>query len=308
MKPEARATESDTNSQESPWLANLSRDEMPSIQRLKTVATSVGVLITVSGCSPATIRPTIQDVAKRHAPPLVLKIAPANMSTEYTTLWEAHPRDRNDHPTLGEIAASILGAPIVLVTFPIVFPFFEALKATDSTLLNPPTSPPPQCLDGLRRAGLDIPVWASSTWGNQPWPMILEEELKDRFNKNGLTDKVAPVLLAQADWDLEDFQGVAERMGSTKLIIGYVYLSSLWGMHRAGCGVVLDINVSLRAISLDPPNRDIADKRISVVREVMQSDTLHEWANNPDAARAWVRSALAELASKISDLYVETGH
>ncbi len=288
----------------------MSGGELLSIRRLKEVAASIGALIAVSGCSPATIRPTIQDVAKHHAPPLVLKIAPANMSTGYTTSWGPHPRDRNDHPkSPGEIAAGILFAPIVLVTFPILFPYFEALKASGSAALdNQPTLPPPQCLDDLRRAGLDIPVWASSTWGNQPWPMILEEELKDRFNKNGLTDKVAPVLLAQADWDLEDFQGVAERTGSTNLIIGYVYLSSMWGMHRAGCGVVLDINVSLRAISIDPPNRDIADKRISVLREVIQSETLLEWANNPDAARAWVRSALTELATRISDLYVEIGH
>lgn len=288
----------------------MSGGELLSIRRLKEVAASVGVLITVSGCSPATIRPTIQDVAKHHAPPLVLKIAPANMSTGYTTSWGPHPRDKKDHSqSPGEIASEIFGGAIGFVTVPIWLPLFPVLNASASAALeNRPTLPPPQCLDDLRRAGLDIPVWASSTWGNQPWPMILEEELKDRFNKNGLTDKVAPVLLAQADWDLEDFQGVAERMGSTNLIIGYVYLSSLWGMHRAGCGVVLDINVSLRAISLDPPNRDIADKRISVVREVMQSATLREWANKPEAARAWVRSALAELATRISDLYVEIGH
>jgi hypothetical protein len=86
-------------------------------------------------------------------------------------------------------------------------------------------------------------------------------------------------------------------------MIGYIFLERSWGMFDGKCALKINVYVPLRAISIEPPNNDVAYQYISVERETSEPGVIKKWAENPEDAREWMRGVLKELAARIANVY-----
>jgi len=160
------------------------------------------------------------------------------------------------------------------------------------------------CLRDLGVLREEVPLWISSTFAEISVAQVIEDELRLRMASKGFEKHVVPITFAEGDWDIDDFKEIARQAGTPIVIIGYVFLESYWGLDDGRCGIRFDFNVPLRAIVIDPPNRDLAYQYVSVERRVSDSKVFQKWAENPDLAREWVREALRELAARIASTYI----
>lgn len=248
-------------------------------------------------------RPTLQEIATERSPPLVLRIASGEMAMQKH--WTAMSKTSEELIFLFALGTNPIGI-FALMGCPVcAIPGFLWPPSLGILILGEEVKSQrgKACLQEFSSIGESGIQQLAGTFGSLSVASIVENELRIKLASKGFEDRIQPITLAEGDWSVDDFKETARQTNSPTLLIGYIFIEGRWGMFDGKCALKINVYVPLRAITVDPPNSDVAYQYIAVEREASEPGVIKKWAENPEAARDWMRSVLKEFAARIADVY-----
>jgi hypothetical protein len=266
---------------------------------MRKISALMAICLLLIGCSTGPSRPTLYEVIAERSPPLVLRIASRDMALRKQ--WAAMSKSEQEAWSLAFAATNpgtLLGPSGVYLGLLSPPSLMIALLGGGITSQREKA-----CLQEFESFSDTEVQKIAAVLGDLPIATIIEDELRTKLVPKGLDRRLEPITFATGDWSVEDFKETAQSTNSQTLIIGYIFLEGSWGLVDGKCGLKINLNVPLRAITVEPPNSDVAYQYIAVERHATGPGIIKKWIDDPELAREWMRSTLKELAARIANVY-----
>jgi hypothetical protein len=257
-------------------------------------------LFTLAGCSIGPPRPSLKEVVAERSPPLMLRIASGDMAMkkQWVPMSES-TKEAVEFAAMVTNPAMLLGpggalfAPLWPPSWGVFF-LREGVKSQrEKACLQIFASFDESAVQKIAVALGDIPV-----------AQIIEDELRVKLAPQGLEKGIQPIVQASGKWNEGDFQETVRQTNSRTLIIGDIFLLSHWGLYNGHCGVMINFNVLLHAVSADRPTSDLTDQYVSFEGEVTELGEIKKWIEDPEVGRNWMYNALREFSGSIANAYL----
>ncbi|WP_228276533.1 hypothetical protein [Dechloromonas sp. H13] len=197
---------------------------------------------------------------------------------------------------------ALVFAPLAIIAGMATTPAVEAAR---EQYLKP-------CRDIWSADGGDVAGRLKAIFWKDSIPALLDKKLRKHFAAKGLEARLLPIIIdkhlqfsekPKAPWSHDAFEEVHQGLGKSVIIGGELEMTLTWGKPEDQCGVKLEFNLPLNAITFEPEYRYLAESEVTVTRSLLGEEAIKRLANDPEIAAALIHGAVEELADGIAWRY-----